>query len=208
MKINIGGKAYPGWKNLDCYHAADYKHDLRDLLPFPFDGVEEFHCSHVLEHINDKAAQFTLNEVYRTLAPGGSVRISVPDATTSYIAYINNNHAFFDEGEAFIEGPNIGKKFMNMLVSYRGGGGPPVTDEEVALRCSGAENFDTLVQWGLTFQPPPKGLAHRNWFNVNKLAEMLTNSGFTQMEFGGKHPLDKYPKISLRVTARKGRTNA
>jgi len=203
MKINIGGKAYSGWATLDCYHKATYRIDLREKIVFPIENssVEEYHCSHVLEHVDDSAVMFTLGEVLRTLVPGGLIRISVPDADRALSAYRHGSHAYFDRGEGRCVGPNLGRKFLNMFVSYkhrRYSGGPPVTDLEVDEHLTTLEEF---VEWGVSLIPKEAHyIAHCNWFNAEKLRSMLSSFGEVQIP-GPDHLLDKHPIISLRATA-------
>ncbi len=83
IKLHIGGwERREGWKILDILprEGVDYIGSCLDLSAFPDDSLEEIYASHVLEHIDYKTeAEQALREWHRALAPGGLLRISVPD---------------------------------------------------------------------------------------------------------------------------------
>lgn len=53
--------------------------DIRKRLPLGTNSVTFIYCSHVLEHMERWQALHVLRECHRVLAPGGAVRIVVPD---------------------------------------------------------------------------------------------------------------------------------
>jgi SAM-dependent methyltransferase len=53
--------------------------DLRKRFPFENDSIKAFYSSHTLEHIYVYETKRVLLEIYRTLKPGGWVRIALPD---------------------------------------------------------------------------------------------------------------------------------
>jgi len=54
-------------------------HDIRKPLPFPDCSADVVYASHVLEHLYREQAEKLALESFRVLAPGGIVRIIVPD---------------------------------------------------------------------------------------------------------------------------------
>jgi predicted SAM-dependent methyltransferase len=82
-KLHIGGKqARPGWEILDVNPGphVDHQGDAIDLGQFPDGTFGELYASHVLEHFDYKDALLrALREWHRVLAPGGVLRLSVPD---------------------------------------------------------------------------------------------------------------------------------
>jgi predicted SAM-dependent methyltransferase len=54
-------------------------HDLTRGLPFPDGCAEAVFSSHFLEHVSRADGRRILGECHRVLAPGGTVRIAVPD---------------------------------------------------------------------------------------------------------------------------------
>jgi SAM-dependent methyltransferase len=83
MKLHLGcGRRHiPGYVHIDV---VDYPHvdhvSSIDNLSFLQDGsVELIYNCHVLEHFKRREVARVLREWYRVLAPGGVLRISVPD---------------------------------------------------------------------------------------------------------------------------------
>lgn len=109
--LNFGaGTPAPGWWNLDSSPWFRLPRGVHRLLaaggnaraqafcdapyaffrywpgtPLPFDGavLEAIYCSHVLEHLPTAHVQPLLDEFRRVLAPGGRLRILVPDLESS-----------------------------------------------------------------------------------------------------------------------------
>ncbi len=82
-KLHIGGaEARSGWEVLDVRKAAHVDHvgNALDLSRFADGTYAEVYASHVLEHFDyvDELPR-VLDEWYRVLAPGGVLRVSVPD---------------------------------------------------------------------------------------------------------------------------------
>lgn len=83
MRLHIGGHAtHADWKILDVQPGphVDYVGHCGDLSAFGDDSILEIYASHVIEHLGfvDELPQ-ALREFYRALAPGGALRVSVPD---------------------------------------------------------------------------------------------------------------------------------
>ncbi|MFM7641450.1 MAG: class I SAM-dependent methyltransferase [Cyanobium sp.] len=58
-------------------------------MPFPDSTVTSIYASHVLEHIPVQGLTALLRECYRSLKPGGSISICVPNARLYIEAYLN-----------------------------------------------------------------------------------------------------------------------
>jgi predicted SAM-dependent methyltransferase len=82
-KLHIGGKEQrPGWEILDVNAGPHVDHvgNAVDLARFADGSFTEVYASHVLEHFDYKEDLLTaLREWHRILAPGGVLRLSVPD---------------------------------------------------------------------------------------------------------------------------------
>jgi predicted SAM-dependent methyltransferase len=65
-----------------------FVHDVRKPLPFPAGSADAVYASHVLEHLYREQGQQLIRESFRVLAPGGVVRIVVPDLSTIVREYL------------------------------------------------------------------------------------------------------------------------
>ena len=83
MRLHIGGtERRPGWTVLDIAAAphVDIVGNCADLSSLPDASCAEIYASHVLEHLGyDGEVQRALRGFHRVLAPGGRLRVSVPD---------------------------------------------------------------------------------------------------------------------------------
>lgn len=103
LNVGCGPFPTPGYVNLDYrwVPGVDVVWDLRQPLPFPagrFRGVYSEHC---LEHLDAVALDRVLRELYRILAPGGRVRLSVPSLeihARAYVAALNQAVAAGTDG--------------------------------------------------------------------------------------------------------------
>lgn len=86
LKLHIGGHvAHAEWKIFDVRPGplVDFVGDCTDLAAFKDGSVTEIYVSHVLEHLGYVSElPRTLREFNRVLAPGGTLRASVPDLDT------------------------------------------------------------------------------------------------------------------------------
>ena len=82
LHLGCGTDIREGWINLDAQKlpGVDVIADLDDCrrkpLPFPDDSIDEFLCSHVLEHLRD--ALGLMQEMHRIAKPGAIATIKVP----------------------------------------------------------------------------------------------------------------------------------
>ena len=83
MKLHIGcGTRYiPGYVHVDIVDAPHIDHHCSaDKLEIFADGsAGEIYASHVLEHFGRYEVESVLAEWFRILAPGGRLRVAVPD---------------------------------------------------------------------------------------------------------------------------------
>jgi predicted SAM-dependent methyltransferase len=80
LHLGAGTHRPPGWLNIDVLGMAPDLHwDLRKQLPFPDGSAQGVLLEHVLEHFTLSADLDLLAECLRVLAPGGIVRVGVPD---------------------------------------------------------------------------------------------------------------------------------
>ena len=98
LRLNIGSGAdkIPGWIGIDL-QGADLALNLRWGLPFADGAADLAYSSHCLEHQYLADALATLREIHRVLAPGGRVRLVVPDMEAYARAYVEDDRDFFAE---------------------------------------------------------------------------------------------------------------
>jgi predicted SAM-dependent methyltransferase len=81
LHLGSGGINKPGWLNIDLVLArADAAWDLSTGIPFPTSSVDAIFHEHMLEHLSLRDGFLLARECLRVLAPGGVLRIGVPDA--------------------------------------------------------------------------------------------------------------------------------
>ncbi len=97
LSINLasGGRGLKGWVNVELRPAADTTIclDIRRRLPFADGSARRIFAEHVVEHLDfreDVPRLFA--EFHRILAPGGVVRIVVPDAGRFLEAYAKRDN--------------------------------------------------------------------------------------------------------------------
>lgn len=82
-KVNYGcgGNLIEGWLNIDLYQsdALNYRYvNLLEKHPLPDNSVKYGFQEDMLEHLNQAESIFFLGEIFRTLEPGGVIRLSFP----------------------------------------------------------------------------------------------------------------------------------
>jgi SAM-dependent methyltransferase len=91
-RIEIGGGPFPrpGYLHVDADPNARHLEAQAFAwdLPFPNDWAYEILSIHTLEHVHPRLLQRTLREWHRVLAPGGIVRVHVPNSPALMRAYL------------------------------------------------------------------------------------------------------------------------
>lgn len=81
VHYGCGGNRMEGWLNIDLYQldAPHYRYvNLLEKHPFSEYSVQFGFSEDLLEHLSQAEAIFFLSETFRTLAPGGVLRLSFP----------------------------------------------------------------------------------------------------------------------------------
>jgi len=68
-------------------------HDVRKGLPFCDNYLNAVYSSHLLEHLYCEEAKSLLRECFRTLKPGGIIRLVVPDLCSIVFKYIQERQS-------------------------------------------------------------------------------------------------------------------
>jgi ubiquinone/menaquinone biosynthesis C-methylase UbiE len=83
IKVHLGcwHRVIPGFVHVDLCDMPhiDHKSSIDQLPFFTDDSVELIYCSHALEYFDREQARAVLKEWRRVLAPGGWLRLAVPD---------------------------------------------------------------------------------------------------------------------------------
>jgi SAM-dependent methyltransferase len=81
LNLGCGAHVHPDWINMDLVPGAPgvIPCDLTRGIPLPAGHCEVVYHSHVLEHLRRIDALPFLRECHRVLAPGGVMRVVVPD---------------------------------------------------------------------------------------------------------------------------------
>lgn len=95
INIGCGSIHHPAWINLDISSddPAVLSVDINSGLPFENACASACYSSHVLEHLDKKAAVDLLAECFRVLKSGGVLRLVVPDLeviTREYLRILND----------------------------------------------------------------------------------------------------------------------
>jgi SAM-dependent methyltransferase len=153
LRLHIGcGEGRPsGWVNIDVY-PAPLAMNLLWGLPFATGSARYVFVAHLLEHLFYPAdVRPFLAEVRRVLAPGGIVRIVVPDIEQCVEAYVKRDRTFFDSRrETWTWWPQNATPLEDFL-AYAGAGPEP------------AHLFE----------------AHKYGYDFETLARALVDAGFT-----------------------------
>lgn len=135
---------------------ADARH-----LPVPNNSVGALYSSHMLEHLDRKAAREFLNEAARVLVPGGHIRIVVPDLKRRVDQYLADGDAdkFLESTYLVVAAPTgvIGR-VRHLVVGPRHHAW--MYDERSLSRLLEAAGFDEVVVLpaGATNIPDPGAL--------------------------------------------------
>lgn len=100
LNLGCGYTYFKGWTNADFFHfpirfwrkqkpIPDWMLDIRYPINCKDNYWDGIFTEHTIEHITHKAAFNLFKEFYRTLRPGGVLRIIVPDIETA-IRFYNN----------------------------------------------------------------------------------------------------------------------
>lgn len=81
LNLGCGDRWHPEWCNLDVAPVGDcvQRWDVRMGVPASDQTFRFAYLSHLLEHLRPREAEELVRECWRVLAPGGVVRVVVPD---------------------------------------------------------------------------------------------------------------------------------
>ena len=125
--LNVGcGRRYDRrWVNLDLSSrdASVVQYDVNDGIPFADGSFDAVYHSHVLEHLKPDQGQRLLAECFRVLAPGGVLRIVVPDLEKIAQLYLQKHEqAWAGDETAAVDYNWMKLELLDQLVRDQSGG--------------------------------------------------------------------------------------
>lgn len=181
----------------------DHPWDIYERVPLdlPDSSLQVIYCSHVIEHLFPEDVMFLFTECRRMLAPNGTLRLVCPDADLLVRAYDDEDWGYFMyylsvmtarvrrqmDTYSHEELRLIGAKFLLDWVSL-------LTHPENPDRLSAIECVEFIASFPTTWaaidaasKMSPKEInknvgAHVNWFNADKLQQVLRHAGFETVQ--------------------------
>lgn len=115
----VNNQLYTGINGQDGTFMLNF--DLVNGIPAHDGSLELVYHSHLLEHLSYLDGMAFIRECYRVLAPGGKMRILVPDLELWAKAYLSNDRFFLEEYQKVLD-KNVyvtnGAIFMGMLHNH------------------------------------------------------------------------------------------
>lgn len=111
LHLGCGYHRLTGWLNCDLDPMRDAI--LLDVTrPYPFaDRTFDFiYCEHVIEHVAYSGGQAMLDESYRVLKPGGTLRIATPDVRFLFRLYRGDRSALEEDYIKWSGAQHLGNK--------------------------------------------------------------------------------------------------
>ena len=104
LQLGAGPNPLPGWANIDL-EGSDICWDLTRPLPLAEGSVRLVYSEHFIEHVSRDDAQRILENCYRAMEPGGTIRISTPDLRKLAQDYLAGTIVEMAHGGWFPESP-------------------------------------------------------------------------------------------------------
>lgn len=234
-KVIVGGGDYfygADWHNIeyvtkgysDKYSSLprniDISLDLSASPKFPIadDSLEAVYTSHVIEHLEDAHVLNVFKNAHRTLKIGGYLRISCPDIDLYLRALKDNDLDFFHYRHvAYYQEAKISDSLPGLFLDvFTRQANKNVTRDHLMSLFNKLGPVDALNELKSSESYDPMYSHHHiNWFNLDKLQNMLRESGFNLIYRSGKgqsfspsmRNMNVFdtgdPKISLFVEAQK-----
>ena len=209
MNLGCGNHFHPDWVNVDMVprSAGVLAHNLRERLPFADASFGVVYHSHVLEHFKRAHAVVFMRECLRILAPGGVIRVVVPNLEVIarlYLQYLERAATGDKQADQRYEWMTL--ELLDQLVRDESGGDMlkfwkrnPMPAEDFVVERMGSEVQNAVAT--LRRQPGPPNVAdgagpepdaaavgafrcggevHKWMYDRWSLAKLLGECGFTE----------------------------
>ncbi len=156
VNLGCGRRYHASWLNFDVVptHESVRAHNLLQPLPLEEASCAVVYHSHVLEHLPKDRAPAFIAECFRVLAPGGILRIAVPDLEGSARAYLRElDAAAAGDASAADRHDWMTHELVDQLARHRTGGQmlgywkqQPMPAEDFVLSRMGREVGDFIAE--------------------------------------------------------------
>lgn len=147
LNVGCGRRSKPNFVNLDYIWqpGVDLVYDLSKKLPFERNQLSGIFSEHCLEHLPfDLVTGHVLKEFYRILAPGGRLRIVVPDAGAYIQKYYDCVHGH--NVEFPVPDPEMKTPMMYVNQCFRHHGHLYAYDAQTLIYLLNTAGFSNAVQ--------------------------------------------------------------
>jgi predicted SAM-dependent methyltransferase len=191
---NVGAGAFYHryWTNIDYesdwyrnrHHHSFLKYDLTSGEPLPIatGSAQLIYSSHTIEHVSDDADAHFLLEAYRSLIPGGILRLTMPDFDRALRAFQRDDNLWFRSWGC---SSTLPQNFLHTFAGQLANLSPTknrrkFSDEEIISMFSGGASKKLLDHLtSLCSFNPQSPADHINWWNQDKAEQFLRAAGFT-----------------------------
>ena len=183
LNVGSGGQDIQGFINLDFVSDHYYQkggfdgvnYDMRsDSLPYRDESVDNIYCSHVIEHIETHHVKNFLQDSYRVLKNGGTLRIVCPDSLLLYSA-LKLEPLYFTWHPLFGSTSDAIYCFIDEVASHRTHQVNFGLSKEI--REYGYEELMEELRSGGEFDAKNPGRHINNW-DYNRVSSMARDAGF------------------------------
>ncbi|MDL2290752.1 glycosyltransferase, partial [Desulfovibrio sp. OttesenSCG-928-F20] len=206
LNLGCGSIFHKDWINIDFhdYGGSVIAYDLRLGVPFADESVDVIYHSHVLEHFTRENAKKFLEDCFRTLRPGGLMRVVVPDLENIVRAYLASLEEAEQGGKEASERHEwMTIELLDQMTRTHSGGEMlkfwcrrPVPQEDFVTSRVGHEfisfkNSPGAAQAKIIHERPPLpqldfafymgGELHRWMYDIITLQQVLSSCGFTDI---------------------------
>ena len=137
-----------------------FVHNIRKPLPFPEGSADAVYASHVLEHLYREEGQQLIRDCFRVLAPGGVIRIVVPDVNAIVREY---------QGE---------RPFGELAERERNLPPADLLNERLLMRWPSPQKRHFLYR---IYESLEDFHTHKWMYDAQSLASLLTSAGFADV---------------------------
>ncbi len=212
--VGAGSFWHPYWTNIDF--VTDWYKDMQkevvhydlmssDPLPIKSDSAEIIYTSHTIEHIKEDAVRRFFGEAFRSLKPGGILRVTTgPDAETDFRAmqagdvhwfYWDNMYVKPGTYEKIFHKPATSVPIEERWLHHVASALAPNDKSPSSIKFDAVEvkriindlGFEKALDYftGLCAFDPQRPGNHVSWWTHKKIMDYLRDVGFTKIYRSG-----------------------